>query len=107
VELLDGVEGTGSVEEGGGVDDGEAEREEGTNEEVARKDEESGEDVEKVLVSKVDVGVVDVMVNVAGSCVVVGVLVSVLANVMIDTVSKDLRTPAHAPRIETERRALW
>jgi hypothetical protein len=78
VELLDGVEGTGSVEEGGGVDDGEAEREEGTNGEVARKDEESGEDVEKVLGSKVDVGVVDVMVNVAGSCVVVGVLVSVL-----------------------------
>lgn len=76
MELLDGVEDTGSVEEGGRVDDGEAEREgDGTNEEVARKDGESDEEV-KVLVSKVDVGVVDVMVNVAGSCVVV--VVSVL-----------------------------
>jgi hypothetical protein len=68
VELLGGVEDTGSVDEedeGGGVVDGLAE--EGTNEEVARKDGETDEDVEKMLGSKVDVGVVDVTMNVEGS----------------------------------------
>ena len=110
MELLGGVEDTWSVDEedeGGGVDDEEGEVErgvEGTN--VVREAKESDEE-EKVLGSKVDVGVgvVDVKVNVERSWVVVGVLVSVLENIMIVTVSNGFRTPVHARRIETESRA--
>lgn len=110
MELLGGVEDTWSVDEedeGGGVGEEEVEVErgvEGTN--VVREAKESDEE-EKVLGSKVDVGVgvVDVKVNVERSWVVVGVLVSVLENIMIVTVSNGFRTPVHARRIETESRA--
>lgn len=64
VELLEGVEGTGGVEEedeGGGVSVEEAGREEeGTNEEGSREDD---VEVEKVGVLIVEAGVVDVGVN--------------------------------------------
>lgn len=110
MELLGGVEDTWSVDEedeGGGVGEEEVEVErgvEGTN--VVREEKESDEE-EKVLGSKVDVGVgvVDVKVNVERSWVVVGVLVSVLENIMIVTVSNGFRTPVHARRIEPESRA--
>lgn len=110
MELLGGVEDTWRVDEkdeGGGVDEEEVEVErgvEGTN--VVREAKESDEE-EKVLGSKVDVGVgvVDVKVNVERSWVVVGVLVSVLENIMIVTVSNGFRTPVHARRIKTESRA--